>query len=192
MVNQFKLTKLQKAFIEVIRSFPDKRLTMTTTWFDPTASNCVGAPHDDVLDPDNDKLFYAVTLPVWFEDRFRFVLSFRTSKPYDAYEKTIELLYTPKMISLECDSEPAFSETFVMNIHDITDDDVVLSHRFSVEEIHYKKSKKITVDWVLQNQEGEVVESVDPFPVNTYAEVIKSLWRFVSGYVPQDFSAPTP
>lgn len=191
MTNKFKLTKLQKAFVEVIRSFPDKRLTMTTTWFDPTASNCVGAPHDDVLDPDNDKLFYAVTLPVWFEDCFRFVLSFRTSKPYDAYEKTIELLYTPKMIPLEGDREPAFSETFVMNIHDITDDDVVLSHRFSVEEIRHKKSKKITVDWTLQNQKGEVVERVDPFPVNTYAEVIKSLWRFVFDYVPQDFSAPT-
>ena len=159
---------------------------MTTTWFDPTASNGVGAPHDDVLDPDNDKLFYAVTLPVWFEDRFRFVLSFRTSKPYDAYEKTIELLYTPKMISLEGDSKTLLSETFVMNIHDITDDDVVLSHRFSVEEIHHEKSKKITVDWVLQNQEGEVVENVGPFSANTYAEVIRFLWRFVSDYVSKE------
>ena len=188
MTNQFKLTKLQKAFVEVIRSFPAKRLTMTTTWFDPTASNCVGAPHDDVLDPDNDKLFYAVTLPVWFEDRFRFVLSFRTSKPYDAYEKTIELLYTPTMLIVGENGEIVFSEDYVLKIHEITDDDVVLNHELSFKNVRRGKSTRITVEWIRREENNQIIEIVEPYVAKSYAEVVEALWRFVGGYVPKEKS----
>lgn len=186
MVNQFELTKLQKAFVEVIRSFPAKRLTMTTTWFDPTAPNCVGASHNDLLNPDGERFFYGLTLPAWFEDRFKFVLNFRTAKPYDDCEKTVELFYTPTMLIVGENGETAFSEDYILKIHDKTDDDVVLSHKLSLKNVRRGKSTRITAEWIRRGENNQIVEKVEPYVAKSYAEVIESLWKFVENYVPKE------
>lgn len=186
MTNKFKLTKLQKAFVEVIRSFPAKRLTMTTTWFDPTAPNCVGAPHNDLLNPNDERFFYALTLPAWFEDRFRFVLNFRSANPYDEYEKTVEFSYTPTMLIIGESKETAFSEDYVLKIHYKTDDDVVLNHELSLKNVRRGKSTRITAEWIRRGENNQIVEKVEPYVAKSYIEIVESLWKFVENYVPKE------
>ena len=186
MTNKFKLTKLQKAFVEVIRSFPAKRLTMTTTWFDPTAPNCVGKPHNDLLNPDEEKFFYELTLPAWFEDRFRFVLNFRTAKTNDGYEKTVELFYSPSMSIIGDGGEIVFSEDFVFKIHDKTDKGVVICHELFLKNVRRRKSTRLIVEWIRRGENNQIVEIVEPYVVKSYAEVVEALWRFVGGYVPKE------
>lgn len=185
MTNKFKLTKLQKAFVEVIHSFPAKRLTITTTWFDPTAPNCVGAPYNDLLEPDDERFFYELTLPAWFEDRFRFVLNFRTANPYDEYEKTVEFFYTPTMLIIGENEETVFSEDYVLKIHEITDGDVVLNHELSFKNVRLGKSTRITAEWIRLGENNQIIEKVEPFVAKSYAEVVEALWRFVGVYVPK-------
>lgn len=185
MTNKFKLTKLQKAFVEVIRSFPAKRLTITTTWFDPTAPNCVGAPYNDLLEPDDERFFYELTLPAWFEDRFRFVLNFRTAKPYDEYEKTVEFFYTPAMLIIGENGKTVFSEDYVLKINEITNGDVVLNHELSFKNVRRGKSARITAEWIRRGENNQIIEKVEPFVAKSYAEVVEALWRFVGAYVPK-------
>lgn len=184
MSDKFKLTKLQKAFVEVIRSFPAKRLTMTTTWFDPTAPNCVGEPHNDLLEPDDERFFYELTLPAWFEDRFRFAINFRTANPYDEYEKGVAFFYTPTMLIIGENGETVFSEDYVLKINEITDDDVVLNHELSFKNVRRGKSTRITAEWILRGENNQIVEKVEPYVVKSYTEVVEVLWRFVEYYMP--------
>ena len=186
MSNKFKLTKLQKSFVEVIRSFPAKRLTMTTTWFDPTAPKCVGAPHNDLLEPDDERFFYWLTLPAWVEDRFRFAINFRTTNPYDEYEKTVAFFYTPTMLIIGENGETVFSEDYVLKIHEITDDDVILSHELSLKNVRRGKSTRIAAEWIRRGENNQIVEKVEPYVAKSYAEVVESLWKFVENYVPKE------
>lgn len=186
MTNKFKLTKLQKAFVEVIRSFPAKRLTMTTTWFDPTTPNCVGAPHNDLLEPDDERFFYKLTLPAWFEDRFRFAINFRTANPYDEYEKTVAFFYTPTMLIIWENGEIVFSEDYVLKINEITDDDVVLNHELSFKNVRRGKSTRITAEWIRRGENNQIIEKVEPYVAKSYAEVVDSLWKFMENYVPKE------
>lgn len=186
MTNKFKLTKLQKAFVDVIRSFPAKCLTMTTTWFDPTAPNCVGAPHNDLLEPDDERFFYELTLPAWFEDCFRFSIKFRTANPYDEYEKGVAFFYTPTMLIIGENGETVFSEDYVLKINEITDDDVVLNHELSFKNVRRGKSTRITAEWIRRGENNQIVEKVEPYVAKSYTEAIESLWKFVGNYVPKE------
>lgn len=159
---------------------------MTTTWFDPTAPNCVGSPHNDLLEPDDERFFYELTLPAWFEDRFRFILNFRTARPYDEYEKTVEFFYTPTMLIIGENGETVFSEDYVLKIHQITDDDVVFSHEFSIKNVRRGKSTRITAEWIRRGENNQVVEKVEPYVAKSYAEIVETLFEFVKEYVPKE------
>ena len=90
------------------------------------------------------------------------------------------------MLIIGENGETVFSEDYVLKIHEITDDDVVLSHELSLKNVRRGKSTRITAEWIRRGENNQIIEKVEPYVAKSYAEVVDSLWKFMENYVPKE------